>query len=146
MRESMGSVFLYNIIFVFLAIVFSFLMGTLIYHKAFTLNSSIIASLEKFEGYNKYSIQEIDRHLTSIGYPSEKTRNCPQSKGGGTLSAPESKSYDYCIYLIDNDGTVGNTRYYSYGVITYISFDFPIISSLLKIPIYTQSNRIYKFN
>ena len=145
MRESLGSAFLYNIVFIFLAIIFSFLMGTLIYHKAFILNSNIISSLEKYEGYNSFSQKEIDIQLKSIGYPAGKNVKCPTKKGDGELVLPENKTYNYCVYKINNDGVTGNNRYYSYGVITYISLDFPFVSSFLKIPIYSQSGRIFKF-
>ena len=76
MRESIGSVFLYNIVFIFLAIIFSFLMGTLIYHRAFKINNRIISVIEKYEGYNKYAIKEIDDQLADVGYPSGWNKEC----------------------------------------------------------------------
>ena len=63
MRESFGSVFLYNIIILFLFITFAFLSGTLSYTKAFKANSFIATAIEKFEGYNDLSREEV---LTDI--------------------------------------------------------------------------------
>ena len=41
-----------------------------------------------------------------------------------------------CIYMFDKineDGT------YWYGVLTYMSYDFPIIGNLIRIPVYTKT-------
>lgn len=146
MGQTYGNVFLYNLVFIFLAIIFSFLMGTLIYHRAFITNSRIINALEKYEGYNKYSINEIEVQLESIGYPKDVFKKCPATYKGLAVSTPVSKKYTYCVYLLSKDGLDTSGSYYSYGVITYITFDIPIIGSMLKIPIYTESNRIFKFS
>lgn len=145
MGQTYGSVFLYNLIFIFLAIIFSFLMGTLIYHRAFITNTRIINALEKYEGYNKYSINEIELQLESAGYPRDVFATCPSTYKGLPLSTPVSTKYSYCVYLLSSDGLSTSGSYYSYGVITFIKFDIPIISSLVKIPIYSESNRIYNF-
>lgn len=146
MGQTYGNVFLYNLVFIFLAIIFSFLMGTLIYHRAFITNSRIINALEKYEGYNKYSINEIEVQLESAGYPSGVWKTCPTTYRGLPLQTPVSKRYTYCVYLIGSDGLDTSGSYYSYGVVTYIKFDLPIVGDLLKIPIFAESNRIYKFS
>ena len=51
MREGIGSVFLYNIIIVFIVITFGFLSASLSYMKAFKVNGKIANALEKYEGY-----------------------------------------------------------------------------------------------
>ena len=142
MREGIGSTMLYNIVIVFMSIIFALILGTIVYYKAFKVNKVIISSLEKYEGYNSLSIKEIDLNLSSIGYPSRKTGNCP-AKNGVSASTPISKNYRYCIYYYNNDGS---SHYYSYGVISYITFEFPFFpSSYFSFPIYTKSDRIYRF-
>lgn len=142
MKESIGSTFLYNIIIIFIAIVFAILAATLTYYKAYKVNTRIINSIEKFEGYNSLAINEIGNTLTSIGYLDKSDHKCPTTKNGGTLQN-ENKKFRYCVYFFDNDG---DERHYSYGVITYITLDIPIVNMFLQIPIYTESNRIFKFN
>ena len=44
----------------------------------------------------------------------------------------------------DNTNCV-NTKKYQYGVYTYMYVDLPIISNLLKIPIYTKTKIMYEF-
>lgn len=142
MREGIGSTMLYNIVIVFLSIIFALILGTIVYYKAFKVNKVIISSLEKYEGYNSLSIKEIEQNLSSIGYPSRKTGDCP-AKDGVAASAPISARYRYCIYYYNNDGS---SHYYSYGVISYITFEFPFFdSAFFSFPIYTRSDRIYRF-
>ena len=68
MRESIGSVFLYNIIILFVIIVFGLLSATISYYKAFKVNERLLYSLDKFEGYNQFSREEMETYLSSIGY------------------------------------------------------------------------------
>lgn len=143
MKESLGSTFLYNIIIVFIVIVFAILAATLTYYKAYKVNTKIINSIEKFEGYNDLSVKEINYTLTSIGYMYKDDHKCPAEKNGASLAGPESKQFRYCVYYYPKDG---DDRHYSYGVMTYITIDIPIVNMFLQIPIYTRSNRIFRFN
>ena len=52
------------------------------------------------------------------------------------------ENYDYCVY-IENERPAKNTYFY-YGVLTYMKLDLPIIN-VLNIPVFTRTNKIYKF-
>ena len=52
------------------------------------------------------------------------------------------ENYKYCIY-IDGEKPKKGT-YYTYGVLTYMNLDLPIIS-VIDVPVFTKTNRIYKF-
>lgn len=140
MRESIGSTFLYNMIIIFIVIVFAILAATLTYYKAFKVNTRIINSIEKFEGYNNLARTEIQNVLTGIGYTIKEQHTCPRQKNGGSLE-PEDRKFRYCVYYFNE-----SNKYYSYGVITYITLDIPLVNTYLHIPIYTKSNRIYRFS
>lgn len=139
MRESIGSTFLYNMIIIFIVIVFAILAATLTYYKAFKVNTRIINSIEKFEGYNSLALTEIDNTLTTLGYMTKEDHRCPTKKNGGVLQT-EDKIFRYCVYYSSEGG-----NYYSYGVMTYVALDIPFVKMFLRVPIYTKSNRIYKF-
>ncbi|HPF82945.1 MAG TPA: hypothetical protein PLV83_02095 [Bacilli bacterium] len=145
MKESIASTYIYNILIIFMVIVFAFVMGTIIYYKSFKINKSILAIIEKYEGYNNLAKEEINTDLKSIGYALKSDGTCPQ-KNGVSAVEPVSTDYKYCIYYFPNDTNNGSDKYYSYGVTTYITFDFPLFNLFLKIPIYTKSNRIFRFN
>ncbi len=141
MKESIGSTASLNIIFAFIAIVFAFLAATLSYYKAFKVNNIITNSIEKYEGLNNLSISEINGKLTSIGYQRYST-NCAETRSfnGKTFKRIDNNNISgVCIYLY-NDST---TKYYEYGIVTYMTINLPIISDLVKIPINTVTNEIY---
>lgn len=145
MKEAITSTTIINIALIFMAIVFAFIFGIIAYYKAFKVNKSILTIIEKYEGYNSLAIDEIDQALNSAGYSvfSNEGIVCPVKEGVNAIET--TADYKYCIYQLDNDTASGSDRYYSYGVITYIKIDLPIVNYFLKIPLYSKSNRIYNF-
>lgn len=148
MREGIGSVFLYNMIIVFIVITFGFLSASLSYMKAFKVNGKIANALEKYEGYNVLSDKEIAQTLKTIGYR-VKTPDCKSRKHNGITYNPvnpgDYKIHEYCIYEYST-GTDFEGGYFSYGIITYINLDIPIIGGIFKIPVYSESESIFKFS
>ena len=134
MKESISYTFLLNIIIVFIAISFFAIMGIISYSKAFRVNSKIINAIEINEGYNGYSIDNISKTLISYGYQKYKV-NCP-TKDGQEAIYDASGQNGYCVYYFDQGDT------YSYGVITYMYFDFPVVGRFFRIPVYTKTESI----
>lgn len=156
MRESIGSVFLYNIIIIFVIIVFGLLSATISYYKAFKVNERLLYSLDKFEGYNQFSKEEMETFLTSIGYTynPDGQRECPLEKDGGTLVRTKGTHYLYCVYYFSDDrGSQEQDRlngdrepiYYNYAITSYIYVDLPIAGAF-KLPVYTKGERIFNFS
>ncbi len=147
MKQSIGTTFMLNIIIIFIILVFAFLAATLSYAKAFRVNSKIVNYLEIFEGYNDLSKRQIDRTLKNLGYGGGTTNTCQKTRTlndlTGQLITLENENFAYCIYYFPNDG---GSRYYSYGVFTYMYLELPIIGRTLKLPVFTKTNRIYYFN
>lgn len=137
MREGIGTASLLNIVIIFLLVTFALLAATLSYSKAFRVNSRILTTVEKYEGYNTLADTEINNILGTLGYRTGSS-NCPK-KNGVEATSKYSDQYDYCIYYSDIDA-----HHYKYGVITYITLDLPLISQI-KLPIYTETERIYRF-
>lgn len=158
MREGIGSVFLYNMIILFIIIVFGILSATLSYYKAFKVNERLLFMIDKFEGYNSLSVEEMHNFLKSIGYSSmpgnDPQSQCPESRDGGTLVTSRSARHLYCVYYFSDDrgqnegGSVNGDRepiYYNYAITTYIYLDLPIVNTI-KLPVYTKGERIYNFS
>lgn len=148
MREGIGSVFLYNIIIVFIVITFGFLSASLSYMKAFKVNGKIANSLEKFEGYNMLSDKEITETLNTIGYRTETPKCETRTHNGITyqpVAAGSYKNHEYCLYEYIS-GTDFEGGYFSYGIVTYINLDIPIIGGIFKIPVYSETESIFKFS
>lgn len=148
MRESIGGISLMSIFIFFFIMVTFFLTGTILYYKGYKVNSQIINSLEKYEGYNYYSASDIDRVLETIGYRKKQNLNC------GTKNNPidcleNNSDFDFslsCSIVNKNKGKsmVGSNYYITYKVTTYIYIDLPMGMSF-KIPVTAKSNPIYQF-
>lgn len=139
MKQAIGSVPLYNFIIVFIVVTFGFLSATLSYYKAFKLNSKIAYALEKYEGYNSLSEKEIDNVLSTLGYRTGEAKSCPTKSI--SKNPIKGKNYPICIYESKlEDG------YFNYGIVTYIYIDIPVVGGTFKIPVYTESERIFKFS
>ncbi len=147
MRQSLGEWFTYNIIIIFILIVFGLLSATLSYYKAYKMNSSILYTIDKYEGYNSLSKEEIERNLTTMGYTAG-SGTCPDR--GKLSSINETDKHFYCVYYIEDDTAHGESNtenkplYYNYSVVTYIYIDLPLLD-VFKVPVYTKGERIYNF-
>ena len=138
MKQSVGSIPTYTLIAVFLIIIFAFLAAIMSYYKAFKMNSRVSSVIERCEGYNSCSIYEINRLIKNYWYNVQGKINCPE-KSGGELEVYKS---GICIYYFDNDGSSDR---YSYGVVTFMIWDLPVINKWVKLPIFSKTDRLYKF-
>lgn|SRR5574344_101904 len=148
MKESIGLTFTINIMIVFILVAFVFVAGIFSYAKAFKTNSMIIKSLEKYEGYNKLSKEQMNKDLSTLGYVRGDSSKCPAAKNSSTGTGQlarlnDSEDFNYCIYYFENDG---DSRHYSYGVVTYMTVDFSMFNIKIKLPLYGKTVRIYKFS
>lgn len=151
MRQSIGEWFTYNIIIIFILIVFGLLAATLSYYKAFKVNSMILYSIDKFEGYHKETREEIENYLGSIGYTAKGRGDDCRDRGKTVNISSDSTRYHYCVYYIADDSVrqrngkeENKPLYYNYAVVTYIYVDLPLVDNF-KIPVYTKGERIYNF-
>lgn len=129
---------MYGIIAIFIVMVFAILAGTMSYFKAFKVNSHIIGILEKYEGYNDLALTDIRSTLSTIGYNRIEGLKC-RTKANAVMY-PQDPSFPYCIYVMcDKEDPY---KYYM-GVTTYIQIDFPIISTFVKLPVYSETNDIH---
>jgi hypothetical protein len=140
MNSAIAHTYLYNIIIIFLLIVFAFVMGMVVYYKSFKINKNMLSIIEKYEGYNTLAKRDIDSSLSTIGYSLE-AGECPERNNADIIYAGENNMYCVYHYPIEKE----NGRYYTYGITTYITFDFPLGFDV-RLPIHTKSNRIFKFS
>lgn len=146
MRESIGQTFVYNMIIVFIVIVFGILAAAMSYYKAFKVNNRIISSIEKFEGYNELARDEIQNTLATIGYTVDEGKSCPDRSGVSALSNG-NMPYSICVYYYPNDTSKDehDNIYYNYSVVSYIYVDIPILDNF-RLPVHTKAERIYRFS
>lgn len=144
MREGIGSISLYNIIIIFIAVTFALLAATMSYSKAFKVNSNIINALEIYEGYNDLSAAEIDRILLTLGYRKENN-NCGD-KYNTLVDKGNNADFNFCLNLERENTKNYNGRYFTYKVTSYMYFDLPIVGDAFKVPVTTKTSRIFCFD
>ena len=146
MKQAIGGATVINIVIIFIIIIFALLAATFSYAKAYKVNTRIMNGIEIYEGYNDSSASYINNFLVSMGYKKGK-KDCPLTKKingkDGELIPSDSNNHYYCVYKY-NSSSEGSC-YYSYAVVTYISFDLPIVGKF-DIPISSKTNRIYNFS
>ncbi len=126
------------------------------YMKAYKVNSGIENAIENNEGYNKLAIEQINDYLTNFGYRVDNngsktcapTRTQVNSEGnvvtGKLMTSPYSggkQRFKYCIYEFPKN----DKNYFTYGVVTYIYVDIPMISNYFAIPVYSETEKIYEY-
>ena len=139
MREAIGTSYIFSIVIAFIGIIFLILIGSLSYSKAFKVKTKIIDIIEKNNGYDDNAVRtEIDNYLKTAGYTVTKANNrgtCSTVNGKEAINT--IKNYDYCVYRFKT------VKGYYYHVTVFISFDIPVISSYLKIPVSGETRVIY---
>lgn len=143
MKEAIANANVFNLIIVFVIILMAFFVGSLGYSKAFKVKDMIINEIEKDQCYgpdekscNFNTKDRIETSLSEIGYrvkgAVDNRSDCSKLVENGELVSTSS-NYEYCVFkIVENTGARSATRY---KVISYMYFDVPIISSLLKIPV-----------
>lgn len=143
MKQSIGLTYTLNFVIIFIVITFAFLFGIMSYYKAFKVNSRISNAIENHEGYNTLSSEEIDKVLGTLGYRSEKV-SCPtRTYKNKVYNSVSTNDYAICVYEYL---PVNSSGYFRYGIVTYIYLDIPIIGKTLKLPVYSETEKIYKFS
>ena len=144
MKEALGISQLYTFVIVFVSIIMLLLIGSLSYSKAFKIKTRILEIVETNKGFNngnKEKVEdEIDSFLKSAGYPvnTRDNKSCPTVKGTGAINT--INNFDYCIYSFET------LRGPYYRVTVFISYDIPVISAFLRIPVSGETRIIYDFN
>ncbi len=139
MREALGSSMLFNLILIFTSVFIALMIGSIAYSKGFKVRNRIIDIIEKYDGYDKDAISEINENLMTIGYRNVGgSTNCSDHNGNKALE--NNSPYDYCIYRF----TTSKGDYY--GVTVYVQFDVPIIGAFLKFPLYGETRVLFNKN
>ncbi len=147
MRTSIGGTAVMYIFIVFFILMSFLLTGTVIYYKGYKINSQLANSLEKFEGYNSFSAEDMDRIFKNLGYRVKSNTKCLNNEGGSCLA--ENSKHEFSLTCSrsnknEGDNYVGGNYYITYKIKTYIYIDLPFNISM-KIPITSKTNPIYQF-
>lgn len=99
MKESISYTFILNIVITFVFTCFAIIMGIFSYYRAFKANSIITSTIEKYEGYNCMSEEEIARKLNTISYNTPFDVTC--NNGDGKCITDSNRNYKIISYELD---------------------------------------------
>lgn len=141
MKESIGASWLLTIVLVFIALFSGYLAFSVNYSKAFRVKDGIVDRLEKYNGPNNKSLEEIAEFIGEVNYTSKG--KCDSISGDDRLPsmgvvvgdlhpdipASENDTYHYCIQRIKayspNDGQLTSSYY---RVVVFFSLSLPIFN------------------
>lgn len=154
MREAIANAGVFNLIIVFVIILLAFFIGSLSYSKAFKVKNKIIEEIEKDQGIEKNTIDNIENWMNEIGYRAiDGNFQCPEfesNKESRGRIIMGKKKYQYCIYEYDTckgikeDERTKCGKYY--GAIAYMYFDVPIIGDMIRIPVRGETMTFNEIN
>ncbi len=152
MREAIGSAFIVNLILIFIGVISALLIGSISYSKAYKIKDRIIYVIEKYDGFSDAAQTEIDKQIISIGYKLNdgNSRNCEnlfRRRYGSNYNAANlvhgaalgTNQYNYCVYKNHYESSPGSY----YTVVTFMTFDIPLIGGLLQFPVSGETSLIY---
>ena len=159
MREAVGGGLLFNLVVIFTSIIILLFVGIIAYAKAYTVKNKIVSIIEEHGKYDEKAIEDINVTLKDVGYKNisgYKYSAAFLSKCNEILINDRKLDYDtmesnkivqklyeapdflYCV--AKNEETNG----YYYTVITFVSFEFPVIGDRLIFPVLGQTRILGK--
>lgn len=167
MKGAIGSAFILNLVITFIFLFFGLLIGSMAYSKAYKVKNYILNTLVMYDNENgqlpdNETAREnsgwnsmVNGYLAKVGYHISTSANTCPLKGDHHPDNAYYKivrnttvgSYDYCVYI--REYSLGRDSLaidkYTYKVITYMKFDFPVMGSFFKIPLTGESKVITKY-
>lgn len=148
MREATGSSMLLYIVIIIVGVVMLLFVSILSYAKAYGAKNKIVSALETFEGYNDNSIAEINTNLANMGYTITSNDLCNTTRvknhlkkigitNPTNLNSSKNSKYAYCLYQIPT-----NRGGSYYAVVTFISYNVPVVGNYLVFPVFGQTKII----
>ena len=141
MRETMGSTWIFQLVFVFILLFVSFLTVTISYSKSFKVRNEMTSIIEKYGGYNSTSKKIIDTYIQANGY--RNMGKCMFNEGENMigidtlsegahpiqLNAVNRKNkYYYCVKKERiNNGAISDVYY---EVTLFYKFNLPIMGNI----------------
>ena len=142
MKDAVGGSILLYLVVIFVSIVIIFFAGIMSYSKAYKIKNRIIEVIERNGTYEENEVGELTIELKRIGYRTATIEQIASKCGTESLTYTNNAGHFYCVYIGEGDKLSGEG--YSYEVVTYTHFDFPIIGDLLVLPVKGETKTLGK--
>lgn len=150
MREAVGGGLLFNLVVIFTSIIILLFVAIIAYAKAYGVKNRIVSVIEQYGSYTEDAKKNIAITLKDVGYKSSYSGRCSDTRvinrvsemgGNPTKNLNADKNFDYCVYEVSNSVNV-SAKYYI--VVTFVSFEFPVIGDRIVYPVYGQTRFLGK--
>lgn len=158
MRDSMGAAWIFSICLTFTILIVGYLAISINYARSFKMKSEAITKIEEHEGYTDEVGYDISNYILANGYTAYG--NCENSitvqgyDDDWQLTAcindnvpAGSSQCNVCVYKrissVEADMCAERT---SYRVVTFFTFDLPIIKYFTSFQVSGESRYIYDFS
>ena len=149
MREAVGGGLLFNLVVIFTSIIILLFVGIIAYAKAYTVKNKIVSIIEE---HGKYDEKDVGyKNISGYKYSAAFLSKCNEilindrKLDYDTMESNkivqklyEAPDFLYCV--AKNEETNG----YYYTVITFVSFEFPVIGDRLIFPVLGQTRILGK--
>lgn len=150
MREATGSSMLLYVVVIVVSVVMLLFVTIISYAKAYGAKNKIISALETYGSYSDEAKAEISENLRQMGYTITRNDYCSSARvtehleklglsDATNLNVSDGSKYNYCIYNVKK---LNNGEYYL--VVTFISYNIPVIGNTLLFPVYGETKTIRK--
>jgi hypothetical protein len=157
MRESIGGTWIFSLVIIFIVLFTGYLAVSINYSRAFKVKNSIIEIIEKNEGFNNNTENEIATYLNGSSYFVYGYCECDDDSkesceiGHDQLNT-QSKKFRYCVRTIsygNNNGDNNNDTistaipYNRYFIRVFFRLDLPILGDILTFPVTGETKAVY---
>ena len=155
MRQTIGSMWIFQLVIFFILIFAAYLALTINYSKAFRVKNEVLSIIEEGQGLTDSSINLINDYLQTSAY--NEAGRCIMSSAGQTYGATSlsggvqslslidqsnaSDKFYYCVTIVTNYHSYFTTRSY-YKVKLFFRFDLPIIGQIATFDVDGQTSEI----
>lgn len=152
MREAIGATWIMGIVLVFIVMFSGYLAFSVNYAKAFKVKDGIVDRIEKHNGFNQETVDDIADFMSGISYNSRGkcsrevnehdpllvgvTRNVPEEGGLDEL-------YNYCIRKVSANNPSGQLTAAYYKVVVFFSLSLPILDQISNFSVTGETTNLY---
>ncbi len=135
MKEAIGGSWITTIVIAFIILFASFMSLSINWSKTYKVKDEIILAIERNNGVNEDSLEQISKYMADLGYRSIGS-GCPQNYVGFTYDGRKTYSNpSYCLKANMVGATATGHKSFTayYSIIVFFRLDIPLVRSIVKL-------------
>ena len=135
MKEAIGGSWITLIVITFIVLFASFMSLSINWSKTYKVKDEIILAIERNNGVNDESLDQISKYMADLGYRSIGS-GCPMNFVGFTYDGRKTySSPSYCIKANMVGATATGHKSFTayYSIVVFFRLDIPIVRQIVKL-------------